>query len=171
MDTGKLGQGALIAAVSGVALFIIMFFAWFGAPGPADEAIEQANEIAEQFGGQAVTEEIDTTANAWQSFDLIDLVLFLAVLVSIGMAVLTASGASASLPVAGSAITAGIGAFAFLLVLYRILDPPAEADREIGVFLGLLATAGIAVGGYLGMQEEGTSLDDVGRGLSGGTRR
>lgn len=168
MDTGRLRQGELIAAISGILLFIFMFFAWFGAPGEIDEAIEQANEIAEQFGGQAVTEEPDTTANAWQSFDFIDLVLFVAVLVSVGMAVLSATGASVSLPVAGSAITAGIGALAFLLVLYRIIDPPSDADREIGVFLGLLATAGITVGGFLGMQEEGTTLDS-GRGdVSGG---
>jgi len=74
-----------------------------------------------------------------------------------------------SLPVAGSALTAGIGAFAFLLVLFRLISPPGDSvagqdidlSRDIGIWLGLLATAGITYGGYQGMQEEGTSLGDV----------
>ena len=76
---------------------------------------------------------------------------------------MTLAGSSASLPVAGSALTCGVGALAFLFVLYRTIDPPAEGlEREIGLYLGLLATAGIAVGGYLGMQEEGTSFSEQG---------
>ena len=82
---------------------------------------------------------------------------------SVGFAVIDMSGASVSLPVAGSAVTAGIGALAFLLVLYRLIDPPGGegVGREIGVWLGLLATAGITYGGYEGMQEEGASFGDV----------
>ena len=30
---------------------------------------------------------------------------------------------------------------------------PGDADRKIGLFLGLIASAGITVGGYLSMQE------------------
>jgi hypothetical protein len=157
MDTGNLGRGAMIAGVSGVLLFIFMFFAWFGAPGVNDELIEQAQEAADALGVEG-PEEADTTANAWESFDIIDLLLLLAVIVSVGLAAITLSGASVSLPVAGSALTAGIGALAVVLILYRILDPPSDADREIGVFLGLLAAAGITYGGYEGMQEEGTSF-------------
>ena len=159
MDTGNLGRGALIAGVSGVLLFIFMFIGWYGAGGEAGEAIEAAQEAAEQLGVQG-PEEADTSANAWEAFDFTDLVMFLAVIVAVGVAAVTLIGASASLPVAGSAITTGIGALAFLLVLYRLINPPGEGDidREIGIWLGLLATAGITVGGYLGMQEEGTSF-------------
>jgi hypothetical protein len=159
MDTGNLGRGALIAGVSGVLLFIFMFIGWYGAGGEAGEAIEAAQEAAEQLGVQG-PEEADTSANAWEAFDFTDLVMLLAVIVAVGVAAVTLMGASASLPVAGSAITTGIGALAFLLVLYRLINPPGEGDidREIGIWLGLLATAGITVGGYLGMQEEGTSF-------------
>jgi hypothetical protein len=166
MDTGNLGRGAMIAGVSGVLLFIFMFFAWFGAPGASDELIEQAQEAAEALGVEG-PEEADTTINAWESFDFIDLVLMLAVIVSVGLAAITLSGASVSLPVAGSALTAGIGALAFILVLYRVIDPVADADRENGLFLGLLATAGITYGGYEGMQEEGTSFSAERDRLSG----
>ena len=80
---------------------------------------------------------------------------------SVGFAIIDMSGASVSLPVAGSAITTGIGAIAFLLVLYRLINPPDDLGREIGIWLGLLATAGITYGGYEGMQEEGASFGDV----------
>ncbi len=32
MDTGNLGRGAMIAGVSGVLLFIFMFFGWYEVP-------------------------------------------------------------------------------------------------------------------------------------------
>jgi hypothetical protein len=159
MDTGNLGRGAAIAGVSGVLLFIFMFFGWYGAPDFVDEAVEQLGQI----GIDTSAAEESTTLNAWESFDFTDLILLIAVLVSVGLAVMTLTGASASLPVAGSALTCGIGALAFVFVLYRTLDPPFDdAEREIGLWLGLLATAGIAVGGYLGMQEEGTSFTEQG---------
>ena len=93
--------------------------------------------------------------------------LLAAVIVSVGLLVMSAMGTSVNLPVAASAITAGIGALATLLVLYRIVDPPGDADREFGVFLGLLASAGITIGGWLSMQEEGTSFSDLGGGGGG----
>ena len=160
MDTANVGRGTLIAGVSGALLFIFMFFSWFGvdveSAVPAGIPEDIANQAIEQSG-------VDTTANAWQSFDFIDLVLLLAVIASVGFAIIDMSGASVSLPVAGSAVTAGIGALAFLLVLYRLIDPPGGegVGREIGVWLGLLATAGITYGGYEGMQEEGASFGDV----------
>jgi hypothetical protein len=167
MDTSNLGRGAMIAGISGVLLFIFMFFGWYGAPDVVDEAVEQAQQAAEALGVDApAVEEADTTINAWESFDFTDLILLIAVLVSVGLAAMTLMGNSASLPVAGSALTCGIGALAFVFVLYRTLDPPAEGlEREIGLWLGLLATAGIAVGGYLGMQEEGTTFSEQGERL------
>jgi hypothetical protein len=61
---------------------------------------------------------------------------------------------SVSYPVAGSTVTAMFGAIALVLIVWRLLDPPASGlDREAGAWLGLLAAAGITVGGYLGMQE------------------
>jgi hypothetical protein len=159
MDTANVGRGTLIAGVSGALLFIFMFFSWFGvdveSAVPAGIPEDIANQAIEQSG-------VDTTANAWQSFDFIDLILLLAVIASVGFALIDMSGASVSLPVAGSAVTTGIGAIAFLLVLYRLIDPPGDdVGREIGVWLGLLATAGITYGGYEGMQEEGASFGDA----------
>jgi hypothetical protein len=62
---------------------------------------------------------------------------------------------SVSYPIAGSAVTAGLGGLALLLIAYRLLNPPGsgDVDREIGAWLGLLAAAGVTYAGYLGMQE------------------
>jgi hypothetical protein len=159
MDTSNLGRGALIAGISGVLLFIFMFLAWYGLGGAASEFVEQAQEAADALGVQG-PEEADTTVNAWESFDFTDLILFLAAAAAIAFAVTALAGLSVELPIALSAIVTGIGAFAFLLVLYRTINPPGEGDvdREIGLYLGLLATAGITIGGYLGMQEEGADF-------------
>lgn len=159
MDTSNLGRGALVAGISGALLFIFMFFAWYGAGGVADELVQQAQEAADALGVEG-PEDVSTTVNAWESFDIIDLILFLAAAAGVAFAVTALMGVSVELPVAFSAIVTGIGALAFLLVLYRLINPPGEGDvdREIGIYLGLLASAGIAVGGYLGMQEEGASF-------------
>jgi len=138
-----------------------MFFSWYG---PPDEigGVEVPKDQLEAAG-------VDTSINAWQAFSLIDLILFVAVIVAVGVMVIEMTGASVSLPVAGSALTAGLGALCFLLVLYRLIDPPGDSvagqdidlSRDLGIWLALLATAGVTYGGYEGMQEEGTSFGDV----------
>ena len=151
MDVNRLGRGEKIAAVSAIALLLIMFiFSWFGidAEGGVD------------LGG----------ANAWESFGLIDLILFITVVAAIALAAMLANGQRVDMPVSPAAIVAGLGILSVILILFRIISPPdfglgdlleiggGEVSRKIGVFLGLIAAAGIAYGGYESMQEEGTSF-------------
>ncbi|MGZ5309780.1 MAG: hypothetical protein ACXWDQ_04960 [Solirubrobacterales bacterium] len=134
MDLDKLSQGEKIAGGAGIALLIIMFLPWYGS-GPF-------------------------SVNAWESFTYTDLICFLAGVAGLALAVTAASDSDLGLPVALSSVVAGLGALATLLVLYRIIDPPGaggvDVGREIGIFLGLIAAAAIAYGGYLGMQGEAT---------------
>jgi hypothetical protein len=156
LDVNRLGTGEKIAAVSAVALLLIMFiFDWFGVSGSIDTGVG----VVEFEGGGA---------NAWQSFGFIDIVLFVTVVAAIALAVITANASDVNLPVAGSAIVAGLGILSVILILYRIIDPPSDLDREIGVFLGLIAAGGIAYGGWVAMQEEGTSFGDQRDRVSGG---
>jgi hypothetical protein len=164
MDADRLRRGELIAGLSALALLIIMFLPWFGIGGVAEEALEQAQD----FGFAA---DVETSANAWESFDFIDIVLLVTVIVAGALAVSAMMAQSVALPVAVSALTAGLGILSTLLVLYRLLDTPFDASRKFGVFLGLIAAAGIAYGGWLAMQEEGTTFsgeaDRVGDRLGG----
>jgi hypothetical protein len=133
MDADRLTTGELIAAGSAAALLIIMFLPWFGIP--------------------------FATFNAWESFDFLDLVLLVTILVAIGLAVATAVAQTVAVPVVASAITAGLGIISTVLILYRVIDPVGAADvsREYGLFLGLIAAAGIAYGGWRAMEEEESS--------------
>lgn len=167
MDLNKISMGEKIAAGAGVVLILVMFiFDWYSVGGGSiDTGVGTVD-----FDGGGV--------NAWQAFGLIDLILFVSAGVAIALAVMSANSQSPNLPVAVSAIVAGLGIFATILVLYRILDVPGAGgvDRSIGLFLGLLAAAGIAYGGWTAMQEENTTFGDQadrlqnrGGGSGGGT--
>lgn len=161
MDTGRIGRGEMIAAVSAVALFLIMIiFTWFSVDIPT--------------GGF----DVDTGANAFQAFEFIDIILMITIIIAIVAAALSANATAVGGPVALSAVTALFGILSVILILFRIISPPdggagdfgVELDigRGIGVFLGLIAAGGIAYGGWLGMQEEGTSFADQADSLRGG---
>jgi len=124
-----LSFGELVGAISGLGLLVASFLPWYSA------------------GGE--------NATAWQSFSVTDLVLAAAAIAALSVALVVIARLSVSYPVAGSAVSTGFGALALVLIVYRLIDPPGsgDVDREIGAWLGLLAAAGITVGGYLGMQE------------------
>ena len=152
MDFSKLRSGERIAAVSGVALFVFMFFSWYGVDvGPI------SNALLDRAG-------VDTSVTAWQAFDILDLFLLITVLVAIGLAVMTATGRSVALPVGASVITTVLGGLATLLVAYRILNQPGENELitvKFGAWIGLVACAGIAIGGWRAMQDEGATFDQA----------
>jgi hypothetical protein len=133
-----LTRGNVIAALSGLVLLLVMFMSWF------------------EIGGGSTTAVIvglDTTQNAWEAFQFIDVILFVTALAAIGAAVLSAGGNSARAPFPPETLAFGLGVLSTLLVLYRILNPVADAGRKLGLFLGFLASAGIAVGSWMAIQE------------------
>ena len=147
MDTNRLRTGELIAGVAGIALLLIMFiFNWYG--------------LAD------VPDEFEGGLNACEAYGFIDIILFITVVVAVGLAASTAMAQNVSLPVAASALTAGLGILSTLLILFRIIATPeygafgvdVETDVKIGAFLGLIAAAAIAYGGWRSMQEEGTTF-------------
>jgi hypothetical protein len=179
MDTSRLSQGEMIAGIAAVVLFVSMFLGWYSAgSGLSDaerEQAEQAIELADEQGVEvpdAARDALDDdgiSVNAWQSFDFTDLILMLAVIAAIALVAVAATATQVNLPVALSAIVAGIGGLALLLVLYRLINPPADGiDRSIGIFIGLIATAGVAYGGWRAMEEEGTSFSDQADRVQGG---
>jgi hypothetical protein len=148
MDLDRLTMGEKIAGAAAIVLLISMWFAWFGFDNPGE---------ALGIGGSI-------TLNAWQSFDFIDLILFVTVLVTVGSVAAKASDALVDFPF--NPVVAVLGGLCVLLVLYRVIDPPYGSDREWGVFLGLILTALVAYGGYRAMEEEGSSFAEIGDRLS-----
>ena len=136
MDMSRISFGEMVAAISGLLLFLFMFVGWYGVEGAPG------------------------SANAWESFSFIDILLFLVCLVAIGMALLrAAASAPPNLPAPPGLIVAVAGAIAVLLILFRLIATPdfgalgieVDTTRKIGVFLGLLAAGGIAYGGFAAM--------------------
>jgi len=163
MEADRLSTGEKIAAVSAILLFVFMFFDWFG---------------VEVSGVPGFSGDISGSGgSAWDALDVIPLFLMLAIVAAIGVAVIRLTDADIELPVSLNAIVAALGGFAVLLILFRILFPPdfgsfggveVDATLKLGIFLGLLASAGIAYGGYSAMREEGMTFGDTADRLGGG---
>jgi len=148
VDLSRLSVGEMVAAAGGAVLLLVMSaFTWF--------------TVAKGVGGR----------DAWQAFTLIDLLLFLVVLVAIAFALARMAGVDLRpLPVRPGLIVAVAGAVAFLLLLFRLFVVPeievqfpgairsikaeaSEVEPGIGLYLGLVASAGIAAGGFSARNE------------------
>lgn len=147
MDTSRISFGEMVAGASGFALFIFMFFPWYGVEFEGFGDVPSGN------------------LSAWQSFGFIDIILFIVVLLAVGMAVARAAGAMPSeLPAPAGTIVAAAGALALLLILFRLISAPDPSEtgdaidlsRKVGIFLGLIAAAGITFGGYTATNERTT---------------
>jgi hypothetical protein len=154
MDFNRLRLGELIAGAAGVILLIVMFLPWFGLAG-----------LTGGLGGSlADAPGFDVTKNAWDAVSVLAILLLVTALAAIAAAVITGTQQSVALPVAASVIVTALGVLAALLVLYRILNQPgpnALIDVRFGAYLGLIACAAIALGGFMSMQDEGTSFSQA----------
>jgi hypothetical protein len=166
MELDRLNTGEKIAGVSAVLLFIFMFLDWFG---------------VELSGGGTSSGAIPGVAgSAWDALDWIPIFLVITIVVALASAFVRLTDADLEPPVSFNVAVTVLGAISFLLILFRIVDPPdfgsfggvtAEGTLKVGIFLGLIAAAGIAYGGYRGMQEEGTSFTEAADRLQGGGQR
>ncbi|MGZ5411949.1 MAG: hypothetical protein ACXWYV_05550 [Solirubrobacterales bacterium] len=153
MDVNRFSQGQLIAAVSAVLLLIFMFLPWFEIPGVEATLPEGLSEEIDLSGTPGIESE---SLNAWEGENPLDIFLLLTAIVALAGALLASSGGGGASPVPLPMATFLLGAVGALMVLYQVFDVPNDLDRKIGLFLGLIAVAGIAVGGYLSMQDEAT---------------
>ncbi|MET0614960.1 MAG: hypothetical protein ABW142_05905 [Thermoleophilaceae bacterium] len=127
MDLRRLRAGEWIVGASGVLLLVALFLPWYG----------------------------DPSATAWESFTVLDVILALLALAAIAVPIVTAAQRVPALPLAYESLTALFGLFGLILVLIRVLNLPGDADgREIGLWLGLVATLGILAGGLIAMRDE-----------------
>ena len=160
MNASRLRRGELIAAVSGVVLLLVMFLPWFSIT--VDDvgelgigAAQQAAGILEAQDPNYATAGIEGVGfSAWQVLSLMDLFFFLTAAVAVGLAVVTLASATVSVPVAAGTLTAALGGISALLIVIRILVPPVPYGTAIWIFVGLIAAVGIAIGGWMSMQDE-----------------
>jgi hypothetical protein len=127
MDLRRLRVGEWIVGACGVLLLIALFLPWYG----------------------------DPSSTAWEAFTVLDVILALLALAAISVPIVTAGHRVPAVPLALESLTALFGLLGLVLVLFRVLNLPGEADgREVGLWLGLLATLGVFAGGMIGMRDE-----------------
>jgi hypothetical protein len=142
MDSSKLGVGQVIAGISGLALFVFMFLPWYG---------------IDSVGGFGVS-GIDLNASAWEAFSFVDILLFLVAVVVVGLVIVQLAESTPDLPAPPAQIIMIAGVVALGLIVFRLiftpgfdvggLDIDVDLGRKIGIFLGLIAAAGITYGGW-----------------------
>jgi hypothetical protein len=152
LDFARLRNGEIVAAVGGLALFIFMFFDWFG--GGVEVSTGGTQDIpgvGEVTNAPSVEE---TGLSAWDALqDFSGFLIALAAVSGVTLAGLAAAGQRLNLPFRRGVGTLVLGNLAVLLILWRMLANPGEL--EIGIFLGLFAAAAIAVGAWIALHEDG----------------
>ena len=187
LDFRNLTRGEQIAGLAGVALFVIMLaFDWYGING-WEVAFGEPGDIVVGGGGLNRV-EVDLR-NAFQAFTVIDLVLLLTALAAVALPLWSALGRPATGPLRPGAIVAALGGVAFVLIAFRLIsppdleiaipseagggsfrvsetdEPPYEVTRKVGPWLGLVAAAFIAYGGYLSARHPASAYADQSGGL------
>jgi len=151
LDFSRLGRGETIAGIAGIALIIVMFLPWFAGFGGVET---QTTQVAPGVEVNTPT-KIDNDVSAWDSLqDLDGFLIALAGVTGIALAGLTAAGRRVSLSgFHHGSVTLWLGLLATLIILWRMLANPG--DLKIGIFLGLIAAAGVAAGGFRALQDSG----------------
>lgn len=114
MDLRTLSLGERIAAVSGVALFGLMFASW----------------LEDQ--------------SAWELFAIVDVLLALLALAALALPLAKAVGSGPRSPASTPATLTRIGIVTLTITAVFLLE---GENRELGIFLAVLASAGILYGG------------------------
>jgi hypothetical protein len=101
---------------------------------------------------------IETAVTAWKELSIARWILLLAIVVALGSVILHATQRSHGTKTDTSVAVFVAGAIAAVVLGYRVLinlpHPSSVVDIKIGAYLGLLATLGIALGGYDSILEE-----------------
>jgi hypothetical protein len=144
----RLRAGEVIAGLGGVLMLVFMFaLKWYGLNA----------RLAEGHAGLPGA----TAWNGWNELPLVRWLLLLTGLCAILLAFFQATRAAPALPVALSVIVTVLGGLSTVALVVRVLiAPPAlpavgSLDRLTGAYLGLIAAAAIAYGGYASMRQEG----------------
>jgi hypothetical protein len=93
--------------------------------------------------------------SGYEALTIIDILLTLIALLAIWLAVAQATQDVPAKPVAAGVLSVVFGALAVLLVVFRLIDAPADGlEVRPGAWLGLLAALAITVGGWRSIAAE-----------------
>jgi hypothetical protein len=138
-----LRSGEIVAGIAGIALFVFLFFDWFGGGAEVSGSLVNGTATLSHPG-----------ISGWDSLtDLPGFLIIMSGVAGIALAYLAATGQRVNIPVRRGAITALLGALAVLLILWRMFA--GSPTLKIGVFLGLAAAIAITAGALMALMEDG----------------
>jgi hypothetical protein len=136
----RLRPADIVAGVGGLALLIALFLPWYG--------------LAPLFGAN---DRALPDATAWQALTVVDILLALIALLAIALPVVTAVASGPAKPVAFAVLSSVGSILAVLLVLWRLLDAPADhLELRYGAWIGLVAAVVMLAGCWGAMRDERT---------------
>jgi hypothetical protein len=154
-----------LAAVSALALFGALFLDWFGVFGVEGAYFNRSVGAAKSADVVAISAH---GISGWHSLGWLALALcVLAILAGLALPLIFGLHESPVLPVLAAILTTVFGGLAIIALLVQVIFQPgddATTTLSSGWWLGLIATAGIARGGFLSMREEhlpGVAVKDV----------
>jgi hypothetical protein len=164
-DATRLRRSDQIVGVGAVLFFIFLFFFdWYGISSNVS-TVDGVN-----VGG-------NYSYSGWHTFTNSRWIWLLTIIVALVAVALRAGLFDFRSPVQPAVAVTALGALSCVLIIYRIVHHPTfnasfggvhtSVGIKIGIWLGLIAAAAITYGGYLAIQDEGTSLADA-RAQAGG---
>ena len=143
MDPSRLRTGEIVAGIAGLALFVFLFFDWFGGGAEVSGSLVNGTATLSHPG-----------ISGWDALaDLPGFLIIMSGVAGIALAYLAMSGQRVNVPLQRGAVTALLGTLAVLLILWRIFA--GSPTLKIGVFLGLAAAVAITAGALMALGEDG----------------
>lgn len=160
MDLRRVRRWEWLTGAAGVVLLVSLFLPWYG--------LDNVNV------GGAIPFDPTATANAWESFAVVDVLLALAALGAMALPVVAAMQRTAAVPQALTAILIVFDTVAAVAAVVRLLNVPnaatvlrvlggeggysgsVDVTREPGVFIGTLAALAIFFFDYRSMADSRT---------------
>jgi hypothetical protein len=157
LDLSRLRRCDRVIGAGALALLVILFlFKWYGVSSHAS------------VGGVSFS----ASANGWHTFTNSRWLWLVTIVVALAAVWVQADQRGLALPGKPGELVGGLGALSMIFILYRIINHPtatasttvagvhytASSGIKLGIWLGLIAAAAITYGGYLAMQEQGTTL-------------
>jgi hypothetical protein len=157
----RLGQGEILAGISGLALLILLLFPWFS-------WVNTGMVISDASGSHSP----QGTMTIWQATPIVGYILLFLGVVAAGIAGFKVIR-RANLPTWASMLLIALGIISAGLMLKSVISPPTEVDLggivmlnnvqvtpAIGLWLGFVTATGVICGGLLIMRHRKNPISD-----------
>jgi hypothetical protein len=142
----RLRRGEVIAGGSATAMLVFLFV-------PEWYALKSTLAPAATILGTR------TSWDGWWGLSGARYLVLVTIAAAVALTYLQAARRAPALPVSLSVIVSVLGVVSLIAVLYRVIAGPPSGgsllDQQVGAYLGLIASIGIAYGGFASMREEG----------------